>query len=247
MLFFSLAAVLLLCGASNGAAKGGKRHSKTTTGIDVSHHQGVIDWKKVSADKKVEFVYIKATEGGSWIDQQYKYNIKEARKAGLKVGSYHFFRMTSTPQAQFANFKKTVKKGEQDLIPMIDVETTDGRSPKEVRRNLQVFIDSVVAFYGVKPMIYSMMRHYNDILSPTYNRYHLYIGRYGTRSKGALPPVIKGKGTYTIWQYTECGRVSGIRKPVDLCRFHSTHTLSEISMPKPKRKELQDSTSTASL
>ena len=203
----------------------------------MSRYQGEINWKKVAADPKVGFVYIKATEGRTLLDPNYKYNIREARKAGLKVGSYHFFTMLSTPQEQFAQFKQYVKKEEQDLIPMIDFENSYGKSKSEIQRNLDIFIDSIVAYYGVKPMIYSTHRHYNDLLAPTYNRFHLYIGRYGTKKKAAKRPEIIGKGTYTIWQFSETGHVSGISKPVDLCRFHPNHRLSEITIPKEKKNK----------
>ena len=60
--------------------------SKRTCGIDVSKHQGLIDWQQV-AQTKVAFVYVKATEGASLVDPRYKENIKSAKKAGFKVGA----------------------------------------------------------------------------------------------------------------------------------------------------------------
>jgi lysozyme len=47
-------------------------------GIDVSHHQDTIDWKMLTENENISFVYIKATEGTSWEDPLYEYNIKEA-------------------------------------------------------------------------------------------------------------------------------------------------------------------------
>ena len=55
-------------------------------GIDVSRYQGDIDWQTVKTDKNVSYVYLKATEGASLVDVTYRYNLTEARKAGLKVG-----------------------------------------------------------------------------------------------------------------------------------------------------------------
>ena len=96
--------------------------TKRYDGIDVSHHQGAIDWQKVAQDSCIQFVYIKATEGKTYTDPSYSTYIKGAQREKLKCGSYHYFRMTSSAQEQFNNFKKATKTFTQDLIPMVDVE-----------------------------------------------------------------------------------------------------------------------------
>ena len=122
-------------------------------GIDVSHYQKNIDWEKV-ANAGVDFVYIKATEGATYVDPMFKMNIEGAKKAKILVGVYHFFRMTSTPEKQFENFKKAMKGYEMDLVPMIDVEVSEKYNTKEVRKNLDKFIALIKEEYGVPPMIY---------------------------------------------------------------------------------------------
>ena len=99
--------------------------SNNYAGIDVSNHNGDIAWKEVKQNKTIQFVYIKATEGKTYVDPKYKKNIQNAQKNGFKVGSYHFFRMTSGAHEQFKHFKKVVNRDKQDLIPLIDDETTD--------------------------------------------------------------------------------------------------------------------------
>ena len=197
-------------------------------GIDVSRHQGRIEWQKVPIHD-ISFVYIKATEGATYTDPYFHYNIKGAAEAGFKVGAYHYFRMTSSAIEQFENFKRTLKGYEIDLVPMIDVETSDGRPVRELQDSLDVFIRLVKSEYGCIPMIYGTQRSYNTYCAPKYNNYHLYIGRYGPN-----PPEIKGKGSYTIWQYTETATVRGIPKPVDMCRFNPKYTIFSI-----KRRENQ--------
>lgn len=192
-------------------------------GIDVSHHNGNISWGTVKQNKKIQFVYIKATEGETYTDPNYKVNFKNARKNGFKVGSYHLFRMTSGAHNQFRHFKKTVDKDKQDLIPMIDVETTDKHSVKETRDSLRVFLKLVEKEYGEKPMIYGTNRSYNTICGIWFNRYKLYLGRYGKN-----PPLIKGKEHYLIWQYSEKGKIKGIPKNVDLCKFHPEQSIKDI-------------------
>lgn len=212
-----LALAVMLCAASKPKKKA------QVYGIDVSHHQGKINWKKVP--KSVQFVYIKATEGSGWVDNRYATNIKEARAQKFKVGSYHYFRMTSSAHAQFNNFKRNVKKSQQDLIPMIDVETLDGKRPKALRDSLLVFCKLVEKHYGKKPMIYAPMSHYNDWLDPTFNKYHLYIANYNGRK-----PTLRSQGAYTIWQYSEKGSVTGIPMKVDLARFNAKYDVSSISL-----------------
>ncbi len=194
-------------------------------GIDVSHHNGVIDWKKVSKTPLL-FVYVKATEGATHVDKRYAANIAGARKAGYKVGSYHFFRMTSGAHAQFANFAKTVDRRKQDLIPMVDVETADKHPVSELRDSLNVFIGLIRKHYGVRPMIYATNRSYNELCGGLYPSYPLYIGRYGSN-----PPQLKGKSRYTIWQYTESAHIDGIPKPVDQAHFAPTASLTDILLP----------------
>lgn len=198
----------------------------TPKGIDVSHHQGDINWNKV-AKEPIGFVYIKATEGETYVDSKFKKNIVGAKKVGLPVGVYHYFRMTSGAHKQFKNFYNTVKKYKIDLIPMVDVETSDDKSTKVLQDSLDVFISLVKAKFGVSPMIYGTQRSYNTYCAPKYNNYHLYIGRYGKNE-----PQIIGKGTYTIWQYTEKAKVNGIPKLVDMCRFNKKYVLKDILLPK---------------
>lgn len=200
--------------------------AKTYTGIDVSHHQGKIFWEEVGK-QNIDFVYIKATEGATYTDPHFHYNMKGATDAGFLVGAYHYFRMTSSATEQFNNFKKTVEGYKMSLVPMIDVETSDGKSVKELQDSLNVFIKLLKDEYGCPPMIYGTQRSYNTYCAPRYNNYHLYIGRYGPNE-----PEIKGHGTYSIWQYTESGIVKGIPKPVDMCRFHPQYTINDIKQEK---------------
>lgn len=199
---------------------------KDSVGIDVARYQGDIDWQKVSKEK-ILFVYIKATEGKTYTDPKFHQNIKGAQKTGLKVGAYHFFRMTSGAREQFNHFYSQVGKYKLDLIPMIDVEvpSKEVKSIKQVQDSLDVFIKLVTQKYGKKPMIYGTQRSYNTYCAPKYNNLHLYIGRYGPNA-----PEIEGEGSYTIWQYSENGKINGILKAVDLCRFRIGYGVKDIKL-----------------
>ncbi len=197
-------------------------HSQHINGIDVSHHNGIIKWDKVAKDN-IHFVYIKATEGATYTDLRFKNNIIGAKNAGLLVGVYHYFRMTSGAIQQFKHFKNTINKYDIDLIPMIDVETSDNKPIKELQDSLDVFISLIENEYHTKPMIYGTQRSYNTYCATKYNDLHLYIGRYGPN-----PPNIIGEGSYTIWQYSEKGNVNGIPKLVDLCKFSPKYSINDI-------------------
>lgn len=93
-------------------------------GIDISHYQGSVFWEAIGNNSKMAYVYMKATEGGDRIDHMYEENIHLAHRYGLKVGSYHFFRPKTPLRTQLRNFMMQCRPGDQDLIPMIDVEST---------------------------------------------------------------------------------------------------------------------------
>lgn len=199
--------------------------TKEFDGIDVSHHQGKIDWQKVARDTFIQFVYIKATEGSTYVDSQYQFNLSGARKAKMKVGVYHYFRTTSSVKKQFEHFKKNCPKDSLDLIPMVDVENCGKWSRSKVQKEVKRFCKLIEKHYGVKPMIYSVRNTYNKYLAPELNKYPLYIGRYGDEE-----PSIIGKGHYTIWQYSEKGVIKGIPLQVDLCQFHPACSIDDILM-----------------
>ena len=196
-------------------------------GIDISSYQGYIDWAKVSSDKDIRFVYIKATEGATYRSPHYAHNITQARRYGLFVGSYHYLTSTSSVEEQFNNFSTLALSDVQDLIPMLDVEVRGDWSRSELIDSVDKFCQLVEDHYGVQPMIYSTMGFYNKNLTPHFNKHHLYIGRYSNSE-----PEINWEGEYTIWQYSETGIIPGIDAYVDLCRYRKDGWIDEILLPK---------------
>ena len=229
-----LMAMVVLCSCQNA---GNKARSKRQVaprneeakydGIDISSHQGYIDWKKVSSDKDIRFVYIKATEGSTYRSPHYAHNITQARRYGLLVGSYHYLSSTSSINEQFDNFSKFALKSVQDLIPMIDVESRGNWSRSQLIDSVDKFCELTERHYGVRPMIYSTMGFYNKNLNPHFNNHHLYIGRYANEE-----PEINWEGEYTIWQYSETGIIPGIDAYVDLCRYNKDGWIDDILLAK---------------
>lgn len=194
-------------------------------GIDVSHHQGIIDWMEVARDSAIQFVYIKATEGSTHVDRLYDRNIREANLVGMNVGSYHYLTSQSTVEAQFNHFASHAKVENQRLRPMVDVEQegVKGWSKADLQKNLALFCWYIKKHYGVYPVIYSYSGFYNKMLAPRFNKFNLFLARYNGQE-----PVVQGAGQHNIWQHTDQGSVMGISSPVDLDLFADGTALSDI-------------------
>ena len=192
-------------------------------GIDLSHYQGEVFWETVGENTKMAYVYLKATEGGDRIDERYENNIILAHKHGLKVGSYHFYRPKTEQVKQLENFMTQCRPGEQDLIPMIDIETKGGLSTEAFSDSLMKFLDLVEKAYKQKPLLYTYTNFYNKWLVGKIPQYPLMIAQYKDEE-----PVLADDKEYIIWQYTCKGRIVGVKGYVDKSRFMGKHVLKEI-------------------
>ena len=112
-------------------------------GIDISHYQGNVFWEIIGDNTNMAYVYLKASEGGDRIDEKFEHNIQLAHQYGLKVGAYHFFRPRTDLNKQLVNFMAQCRPKEQDLVPMIDIETKGGLSTEEFCDSLLKFIKLV--------------------------------------------------------------------------------------------------------
>lgn len=189
-------------------------------GIDVSHYQGDISWDKVKNDN-VSFAFIKATEGATFRDKKYIKNYKNAKKNGIVVGAYHFYKASSTPFDQFKNFSKVVKKEGLDLPPVIDLEYHTNNSLRDPKnkdkfiKNLKIFNKMIIDHYGVAPIFYTNIYFYNNLLKNDFDNL-LWICDYSKNS-----PEYISKGKWVFWQHSYTGKVNGIKNTVDLNVFHS--------------------------
>jgi lysozyme len=192
-------------------------------GIDLSRYQGDVFWETVGENTKMAYVYLKATEGGDRIDPKFERNINLAHRYGLKVGSYHFFRPKTPLQKQLENFTAQCLPGEQDLIPMIDVETLGGLQVDQFCDSLLTFLRMVEHAYRQKPLVYTFRNFYNWHLVGKLDDYQLMIAMYLDEE-----PVLADERDITMWQYTGKGRIVGINGYVDKSRFLGKHGLREI-------------------
>ena len=198
-------------------------------GIDVSHHNGTIDWPTVATNKNIKFVYLKATEGRTHRDRHFKRNAKEARRAGLDVGAYHFLTNKSAVKTQFEHFRKTTADCGMTLIPMLDVEELGmrGSSMTEVSQMVSEFCQLCEKHYGRKPVIYGPGHYFRNGLAQNFANYYIWGSSYIGK------PNIGSATKLNIWQFTEKGRVEGIRGPVDLNRFENGMTIEKLRLSRP--------------
>lgn len=197
-------------------------------GIDVSHHQGIINWEQVAMDESITFVYIKATEGANFVDELYLRNLHGARRAGIPVGSYHFFLPSVSPLLQLENFRMMVDPRQQDLIPVIDVEKPCKGSISQFQRNLKTFLDGVERMFGVKPIIYTGVNYYAKYLEGHFTGYRFMVARYAEEFPGLSEDV-----PIVLWQYSESSYVDGIRGHVDKSVFLDKYSVADIMLKTP--------------
>lgn len=194
-------------------------------GIDVSKHQGEIDWTKVRTwnDKKLQFVYVKATEGSTLRDKKYVYNLLKAKQNGFKVGSYHYFIPWADPDAQFEHFLNRIEPYHQDLLPMIDLEDRRYVSKTEYLKRVRRFLQLCEDKFKRKPVLYSLQSFYNQNFSGEFSDYKWVMARYSNR-----PPNLSDDHPWFLWQFTHQGVVDGIDNYVDVNVLGDGYSLKQI-------------------
>ena len=113
--------------------------------------------------------------------------------------------------------------GEQDLIPMIDVETTGNLPTDEFCDSLFTFLKMIEQTYRQKPLLYTFRNFYNKHLVGKVDAYKLMIAFYTDEE-----PVLADERDITMWQYTGKGRIVGVNGYIDKSRFLGRHGLREI-------------------
>ena len=192
-------------------------------GIDISHYQGTVFWETVGQNSHMAYVYIKCSEGSERIDERYVQNIELAHRYGLKVGSYHFFRPRMNLTQQLKNFMAQCRPGDQDLIPMIDIETNSNMGNQAFCDSVQKFLVMVSEAYHQRPLVYTYQNFYNKHLAGKIDDYPLFIAKYTEPE-----PVLSDGRDYILWQYTGKGRLNGFNTYVDKSRLMGRHSLREI-------------------
>ena len=184
-------------------------------GIDISHHQGRIDWDELRDhglidERPIRFVMIKATEGASRIDENFRENFYQAREHGFTRGAYHFYSVHSDAKDQADFFIRKVKLENGDLPPVLDVEhKPKNQTPQEFKRSVLEWLRIVEKHYGVPPIVYTYYKFKTQYLSdPAFDAYPYWIAHY-------YVDKVEYKGEWKFWQHTDAGRLPGIKGKVD--------------------------------
>jgi lysozyme len=176
--------------------------SQTIKGFDVSHFQPHLDFASQKASG-MQFCFLKATEGVSYVDASFKSHWAHAKAAGLLRGAYHFFHPRFEPKAQAVHFVNTVGQLEADDLPcVIDWETTDHMpTPVDVRNGLE-FIHEVKRLTGKDPIVYGGPYFLHALCLPEeLKEYPLWVAHYGT----SAPLVPEPWQVWSFWQYSDAG------------------------------------------
>lgn len=193
-------------------------------GVDVSRWQGEIDWAKLRS-QGANFAYIKATDGGDHLDPMFAKNWREADRAGLKRGAYHFFYWCRSASSQADWFIRNVPRDPNALPPVIDVEWNHLSSCKKrpsratVLEKMQVFMDRLEAHYGQRPVIYTAPDFYGDNLKGAFPNHPFWL-----RAVAQHPSKVYPGREWVFWQYSGSGLSHGVRGRIDLNVFYGSES-----------------------
>jgi lysozyme len=180
-------------------------------GVDISHHQGEIDWSAAHA-AGVDFAYIKASEGADMRDPMFADNWKGARDAGVRRGAYHFFTLCRLARDQATNFIATVPREADALPPVLDLEFGGNCASRPTRAvvlaEIATYVQMVEA-HTEKPVMLYMTQEFEEeyqvsaaIKRPLWLRQLYFQPTYGSHP-------------WVMWQASNLRHVSGISGAVD--------------------------------
>ena len=193
--------------------------SYTIHGIDVSRWQERIDWQRVAKMRdngiRLQFAFIKATEGEKLVDPYFSRNWQLSRENGLLRGAYHYFSPSVSASVQARLFLQTVDFSQGDFPAVLDVEERGKLSAKELRKRVSQW-RKMVEKYGKKPLYLLRSR----FLSPIWRAISMNI-------RGALAHYYQRRPdndgmAWRFWQHSDRGQVDGINGPVDFNVFNGT-------------------------
>jgi lysozyme len=190
-----------------------EKNDGKVVGIDVSEYQGKIRWSYVDTLEKkypLGYVFIRATVGNDRVDNQFKRNWLGAKENKMIRGAYHYYRPNENSLEQAELFIKTVQLKKGDLPPVLDIE----KLPKEqsierLKVGLRRWLKAVELHYGVRPIIYTGEKYYDDFLKEEFSDYLFWIANYNFYRE-------KIQDNWLFWQFTEKGTVPGIDYNVDV-------------------------------
>ena len=192
-------------------------HGYEVHGIDISHYQGNVNWKMLEQTRQgqfpIQFIFMKATEGGDYPDKRFVANFDSAKAHGFIRGAYHFYNPKTDPNKQADFFINSVKLEPGDLPPVLDIEKKS-KDIGKLQADLKLWLRRIENHYGVKPIIYASYKFKTKYLNDSvFNSYPYWIAHYYVDS-------VQYKGDWKFWQHTDVGTLPGIEEQVDLNIFN---------------------------
>lgn len=200
-------------------------------GVDVSHHNPILNWDEVLT-QNITFAYLKATEGVTHEDRNYPYNYDLARKANIKVGTYHFYTFGLSGKEQAAHFIKIARCKSGDLIPAIDVEHSKANPYSKDKSYVKIVIDELKAlekalheYYGVHPVIYTNKDCYKLYIKGNFPDNIMWISDLHNEPGEDIK-------NWRIWQFSHKGELPGMIGDIDLNYYrYSYEEFKELLLP----------------
>jgi GH25 family lysozyme M1 (1,4-beta-N-acetylmuramidase) len=209
-------------------------------GIDVSRHQGDINWTAVK-NAGIDFAFCKATEGVDFVDVKFLQNMANARAAGVYIGPYHYARPDSgetdplDAEKEANDFVDAIEPYYQTpgftLQPVVDMEEDD----LEGVSNFRVFLSEWVRDFnavveqrlGFPAIIYASTGYINSYFEANLSQYDLWLANWNYTPPNVPPASADGIfNGWEFWQYSSTGNVGGI-SPVDRDVYQGT--LAELA------------------
>jgi len=188
------------------------RSNTDVFGIDVSNHQGDINWVDV-AKSGVKFVYLKLTEGQTFLDKRAYQNYFGAKNAGLRVGFYCFSHVTNDPKKEVDFFLKKLGEMKADLPHVLDLEDGKGQSKARINSFALEWLKYMKQKTGITPMLYTMYGFFPNFSSKELANYPLWIARYYDKANPGNSSIWS---KWSMFQYSDKGSVKGIKGNVDV-------------------------------
>jgi GH25 family lysozyme M1 (1,4-beta-N-acetylmuramidase) len=192
-------------------------------GIDVSSHNGIVDWSQVKgSDRAFAFATVSS---GLTPDPSFEMNYAAIKDAGMIRGAIQSFRPGQDPTAQAdLLLAKIGAMSPGDLPPVLDVEVTDGQPSATVVSRMQTWIAIVRQATGVNPIVYTGRAFWNGFIgSSSFATNPLFVAAFEV----ACPNLPNAWQSWQFWQY-DLGSVSGIASLVNLDRFNGSVSDLEI-------------------
>lgn len=193
----------------------GCQSGATVAGIDVSYYQESIAWSRVRR-AGIRFAFIRASDGLTITDTRFAKNWQGAKRAGLLRGAYQYFRPEQSAVEQADLLIAAIDRDRGELPPVIDVESTGGKSATELATSIRAWVDRVRIRLGVEPIVYTGPDFWRTrVGGADFTRQPLWLAHYTP----TCPTVPAPWQRWTFWQHADTGRVPGIAGPVDLNVF----------------------------